>query len=165
VGEPVILDAQPDNPEDENAIGVLRLDGKQIGYIDRGMAASLIDDLTDFTAFVAGIGRGGGPGYLGVSLLVAVNDGQDETVVSAYARQVLEAEGNLGRSARQMVRLRRRQLRRALRAAPSGASALRWAFLALAGRTGSCNVVVGEAAVSLLTELDVSRSITPFGLP
>ena len=65
VGEALILDAEPDNPEDENAIRVLRLDGKQIGYIERDMAARLVDDLTDFSAFVAGVGRAGGPGYLG----------------------------------------------------------------------------------------------------
>lgn len=35
VGEALILDAEPDNPQDENAIRVLRLDGKQIGYIER----------------------------------------------------------------------------------------------------------------------------------
>jgi hypothetical protein len=34
---------------------VLRLDGKQIGYIEREMAARLVDDLTGFSAFVAGV--------------------------------------------------------------------------------------------------------------
>jgi HIRAN domain len=44
VDEPLILDAEPDNPEDENAIRVLRLDGKQISYIERDMAARLVEE-------------------------------------------------------------------------------------------------------------------------
>ena len=98
VGEPLILDAEPDNPEDENAVRVLRQDGKQIGYLERAMAARLVNDLSDFSAFVAGIGRGGTGPYLGVALMMVVNDGQDAAVVEAYARRTLEEEGNLSRS-------------------------------------------------------------------
>jgi hypothetical protein len=139
VGEPLILDAEPDNPEDENAIRVLRRDGKQIGYIEREMAARLVDDLTDFSAYVAGVGRGGGP-YLGVSLLMVVNDGETEAVVNAYARQTLEDEGNLvrspvqgreaGRAGQRGRRTRRTpsQVQRSDRDVP-----LRWALLSLAG--------------------------------
>jgi hypothetical protein len=140
VGEALILDAEPDNPEDENAIRVLRLDGKQIGYIERDMAARLVDDLTDFRAFIAGIGRGGGPGYLGVSLLMVVNDGADDAVVNAYARRVLEAEGNLGRSTVQQgapgrSHQRRRWTRRAAsrEETPDRGVPWRWAVLSLAG--------------------------------
>jgi len=115
VCEPLILDAAPDNPKDENAIRVLRENGEQIGYLERAMAARLVADLSDFSAFVAGVGRGGGP-YLGVSLLMVVNDGQDAAVVEAYARRILEEEGNLGRSPVQM----------------RGTGGIRWALLALA---------------------------------
>jgi HIRAN domain len=142
VGEAVILDAEPDNPEDENAIRVLRVDGKQIGHLERGMAARLVDDLTDFSAFVAGIGRGGGPGYLGVSLLIVVNDGENAPVVEAYARRALAAEGNLGRSAPSIIERGRVTLRRPLRQRPSaGASPLRWTLLTVGG------VVLGAVAV------------------
>ena len=51
---------------------MLREGGKQIGYLERRMAVRLVDELSDYTAFVAGVGRGGGP-YLGVSLLMVVH--------------------------------------------------------------------------------------------
>lgn len=89
VGERLELVAEPDNPKDENAIRVLREDGKQIGYIKRSLAARLVDDLSDFRAFVAGIGRGRDGRYLGVSLLIVVHDGEADAVVETYARQVL----------------------------------------------------------------------------
>jgi HIRAN domain-containing protein len=98
VGEALVLEAEPDNPHDENAVRVLREDGKQIGYLEWGTAARLVDDLSDFRAFVAGVGRGRGP-YLGVSLLVIVGGGEDDAAVETHARRVLEAEGNLGHSA------------------------------------------------------------------
>jgi hypothetical protein len=87
-GEPLELIAEPDNPHDENAIKVLREDGKQIGYVKRSLVARLVDDLSDFRAFVAGIGRGRDGRYLGVSLIV-VHDGEDDAAVEAYARRVL----------------------------------------------------------------------------
>jgi hypothetical protein len=88
-GEPLELIAEPDNPHDENAIKVLREDGKQIGYVKRSLAARLVDDLSDFRAFVAGIGRGRDGRYLGVSLLIVVHDSEDDAAVDAYARRVL----------------------------------------------------------------------------
>jgi hypothetical protein len=87
-GEPLELIAEPDNPHDENAIKVLREDGKQIGYVKRSLVARLVDDLSDFRAFVAGIGRGRDGRYLGVSLLIVVHDGEDDAAVEAYARRV-----------------------------------------------------------------------------
>jgi hypothetical protein len=139
VGEPLFLDAEPDNPEDENAVRVLRRDGKQIGYLERAMAARLVDDLSDFSAFVAGIGRGGTGPYLGVALMMVVNDGQEAAVVEAYARRALEAEGNFGRETTVSKIARRKSMR--LRGTPStGASPLRWALLTVAG------FVLGAAA-------------------
>jgi HIRAN domain len=144
VGEPLVLDAEPDNPEDENAVRVLRRDGNQIGYLERAMAARLVDDLSDFTAFVAGIGQGGTGPYLGVALMMVVNDGQDAAVVEAYARGALEAEGNLGRSApeaRWIEGQRRRRSRRSQRTPSDGASPLPWALLTITA------IAVGAAAV------------------
>jgi HIRAN domain-containing protein len=103
VGEALVLDAEPDNPVEENAVRMLRRDGQQIGYLEHGMAARLVDDLSEFTAFVAGIGQGGGGPYLGVSLLIVDNDGQDAAAVAAYARAVLE-----GRLRNQLKRRARR---------------------------------------------------------
>lgn len=99
VGEALILEPEPDNPKDKNAVRVLRENGKQIGYVERKMAARLVDDLSDFSAFVARVRRGGDGPYLGVALLIVVNDGRDTAVVEAYAREVLEAEGNFVREA------------------------------------------------------------------
>jgi HIRAN domain len=147
VGELLFLDAEPDNPEDENAVRVLRRDGKQIGYLERAMAARIVDDLSDFTPFVAGIGRGGTGPYLGVALLMVVNDGQDAAVVEAYARRTLEAEGNFGRSAPEARSiegrwsLRRRRPRRPRSTSSHRASPLRWALLTITG------IAVGAAAV------------------
>ena len=121
VGESLILDPEPHNPKDANAVRVLREDGKQIGYLERKMAARLVDDLSDFSAFVAGVGRGRGP-YLGVSLLIVANDGRETADVDDYARGVLEAEGNFGSTA----------VRRA--------GDLRWAYFALGIALGTVGV-------------------------
>lgn len=67
------------------------------------MAAPLVDNLTDFSAFVAGVGQGGGP-YLGIALMIVVNEGQDAAAVEAYARRVLEGEGRLGDPPRKHAR-------------------------------------------------------------
>ena len=143
VGEPLILDAEPDNPEDENAVRVLRQDGKQIGYLERAMAARLVDELSDFSAFVAGIGRGGTGPYLGVALMMVVNDGEDSSVVEAYAHGALEAEGNFGRAAPVNTMGRRRRLTfrrlRSRETPSSGASPLPWALLTV-------GLVLGAAA-------------------
>lgn len=87
-GEPIILEPEPDNPQHENAVRVLRKDGRQIGYLERGMAAQLIDNLGEVSAFVAGVDRGGP--YLSVSLLMVVRDGHEVTVAATFARQVLK---------------------------------------------------------------------------
>ena len=47
VGETVILRREPTNPYDCNAIMVLRINGEQIGYINRFLAATLASKLDD----------------------------------------------------------------------------------------------------------------------
>jgi HIRAN domain len=143
VGEPLILDAEPGNPEDENAVRVLRRDGKQIGYLERTMATRLVDDLSDFSAFVAGVGRGGSGPYRGVALLVVVNDGENAAVVEAYARRALEAEGNLGRArgVSKFVEYKRPRRSRSRKTLSSGASPLRRALLTATA------IVVGAVAL------------------
>jgi len=134
VGETLLLDAEPDNPEDENAVRVLRQDGKQIGYLERATAARLVDELSDFSAFVAGIGRGSTGPYLGVALMMVVNDGKESSIVEAYARRALEAEGNFGRGAPVSTMGRRLTLRRlrSHKVRSGGPSPIRWALLTVA---------------------------------
>jgi hypothetical protein len=87
VGERILLEPEPENPQYDHAVRLLREDGRQIGYLERGMAARLIDDLAAFTAFVAGIPAGP---YLSVSLLMVMHEGRDAAAVEAYAHQVLK---------------------------------------------------------------------------
>ena len=102
VGETIVLEAEPDNPVEENAVRTVRRDGRQIGYLEHATAARLADDLNDFSAFVAGIGPGGGGPYLDVSLLIVANEGQDAAAVAAYAHRVLE--GRLGNQRKRRAR-------------------------------------------------------------
>lgn len=75
---------------------------KQIGYLERDMAAQLVDDLTDFSAFVAGVGRPTTSRYRGVALLIVVNDGEDAASVEACARRALAEDRDISaRPARQ----------------------------------------------------------------
>jgi hypothetical protein len=87
-GERVVLEAEPDNPQHENAVRVLRKDGSQIGYIAPRMTTHLVADLAGFTAFVAGIDHGGP--YLKVSLLLVLNDGADAGAFESYVRRLLQ---------------------------------------------------------------------------
>jgi hypothetical protein len=93
VGEPLLLLPEPDNPHDENAIKVLREDGKQIGYLDAGLAARLASEGDgDYHAFIAGVGRGGG-GLYGVAVLIVVNAGDaSDAATEQYARRVLSKD-------------------------------------------------------------------------
>jgi hypothetical protein len=102
VGESIILEAEPDNPVEENAVRTLRRDGRQIGYLEHATAVRLADDLNDVSAFVAGIGPSGGDPYLDVSLLIVANDGEDAAAVAAYARGVLD--GRLGNRRKRRAR-------------------------------------------------------------
>ena len=106
------------------------------------MAARLANDLSDCHAFIAGVGQGGGR-YLGVALLMVVNDGQDEAAVGAYARRVLEEEGTFTRE-----RVPERRVRRRLRLTVSRDDRdeerndvpLHWSLVALGVASGSAAV-------------------------
>ncbi len=71
---------------------MLREDGRQVGYLERDMAAQLVNDLSDFSAFVASMRRPKRSRYYGVGLLIVVMEGQSTGVVEAYARDVLAAD-------------------------------------------------------------------------
>jgi hypothetical protein len=89
VGEPLVLEHEPDNPHDINAIRVLRTTGEQIGYLTRELAGEVVSrGPGDFYAFVAGIGRADG-GLYGVALLIIVADTDDDAAVERYADRVL----------------------------------------------------------------------------
>jgi hypothetical protein len=87
-GEPIVLEAEPDNPQHEHAVRVLREDGSQIGYVAARMASHLAANLAGFTAFVADIDRGGP--HLEVSLLLVLNEGAGTAAVESYARRLLQ---------------------------------------------------------------------------
>ncbi|TMQ47311.1 MAG: hypothetical protein E6K73_13840 [Candidatus Eisenbacteria bacterium] len=94
VGELLVLEHEPDNPHDINAIRVLRESGEQIGYLPRDFAGQVVSRIAkgyDFHAAIAGIGRArGGVGPYGVALLIIVDrDGVDRESVSEYAVRVL----------------------------------------------------------------------------
>jgi len=92
VGEPLTLEHEPDNPHDINAMRVLRRTGEQIGYLERDFAGQVVSGRakgTDYLAFVAAVGRGGGR-LDGVALLIVVNDDDvGDATVGRYVRRVL----------------------------------------------------------------------------
>ena len=60
VGDRLVLEHEPDNPHDVNAIRVLRQNGEQIGYLDREFAGQVVSRSAKgwkFHATMAGIGR------------------------------------------------------------------------------------------------------------
>jgi hypothetical protein len=63
----LVLEPTLDNPHDINAIKGLKTTGKQIGYLTRELASTVVSHGPGaFSAFVAGIGPGGG-GLYGVA--------------------------------------------------------------------------------------------------
>ena len=91
-GEPIVLDAEPANPQHETAVRVLRKDSSQIGYVVQRMATHLITDLAGVTAFVASMDNSGP--YLEVSLLLVINEGADRAAIESYARRLLQGRGD-----------------------------------------------------------------------
>jgi HIRAN domain len=89
VGAPLLLEAKPNNPGDENVIRVLGEDGQQIGYLERDLAARLVNHLGELSAFAASIHRPKFSPYYGVWLLIVLSEGQSAEVVQGYAREVL----------------------------------------------------------------------------
>ncbi len=85
VGEDILLERQPNNPHDENAIAVRRRNtGDQIGYLSREVAQTLVrqaDAGKEFSAEVAEIIGGGGwlsDKNLGVILTIGLDDPEAE---------------------------------------------------------------------------------------
>ena len=78
MGELLVLEHEPDNPHDINAIRVLRETGEQIGYRPRDFAGEVVPRAAKGAAFyaaIAGIGRAGGRGPCGVALLIVATTG------------------------------------------------------------------------------------------
>jgi len=96
VGELLVLEHEPDNPHDINAIRVLRQNGEQIGYLQREFAGEVVSRSAkgwQYHAVIAGIGRSRRSALYGVSLLLIVDgDGASDAEVMAYAREVLSRE-------------------------------------------------------------------------
>ena len=92
MGDLLVLEPEPDNPRDINAIRVLRRNGEQIGYLEREFAGQVVPRTAKgwgFHALVAGVGRSKG-GLYGMALLMVVeNDGASDEEVAAYGRRVL----------------------------------------------------------------------------
>jgi HIRAN domain len=91
VGAPLLLEAKPNNPGDENVIRVLREDGQQIGYLERDLAARLVNHLSELSAFAVSVHRPKFSPYYGVWLLIVLAEGQSAEAVKGYARGVLAA--------------------------------------------------------------------------
>lgn len=56
-GEAVMLDPEPDNPHDPNAVRVVSSRGVQIGYVSRAAAAQLVRDLESGCPYQAAIDK------------------------------------------------------------------------------------------------------------
>ena len=91
VGAPLLLQAKPHDSGNENVIRVLRDDGEQIGYLERDLAARLVNHLSELSVFAASIHRPKFSPYYGVWLLIVLTEGQSAEVVQSYAREVLTA--------------------------------------------------------------------------
>ena len=93
LGELLVLEPEPDNPHDINAMRVLTQRGEQVGYLERDFAGQVVSRSArgwGFHALVAGIGRAGGSGLYGMALLIVVeNDGATDGEVAGYGRRVL----------------------------------------------------------------------------
>jgi HIRAN domain len=96
VGELLVLEHEPDNPHDVNAIRVLRETGEQIGYLEREFAGQVVSRSAkgqNFHAVIAGIGRPRRSVPYGVALLIIVENGSaSDAEVVAYAREVLSQD-------------------------------------------------------------------------
>ena len=93
VGDLLVLEHEPDNPHDINAIRVLRQNGEQIGYLEREFAGEVVSRSAKgrrYHVVIAGIGRPHRCAPYGVALLIIVeDDGASDAEVANYARAVL----------------------------------------------------------------------------
>ncbi len=105
VGDLLVLEHEPDNPHDINAIRVLRQNGEQIGYLEREFAGEVVSRSAKgrtYHAVIADIGRPRRSAPYGVALLIIVEeDGASDAEVANYAREVLsrdrQVEGTVSR--------------------------------------------------------------------
>jgi hypothetical protein len=96
VGELLVLEHEPNNPHDINAIRILRQTGEQIGYLEREFAGEVVSRSAkgrQYHAVIAGIGRPHRGAAYGVALLIiAEDDGASDAEVADYARGVLSRD-------------------------------------------------------------------------
>jgi hypothetical protein len=96
VGEMIVLEHEPDNPHDINAVRLLRQSGEQIGYLEREFAGQVVSRSAKgvmFHAAIAGIGRPRRSAPYGVALLIIVNEGEaTDAEVATYVREVLRRD-------------------------------------------------------------------------
>jgi hypothetical protein len=96
VGELLVLEHEPDNPHDIDAIRVLNQNGEQIGYLEREFAGEVVSRSAKgrvYRAAVAGIGRPRRSAFYGVALLIIVDDGSaTDPEAEAYARDILSRD-------------------------------------------------------------------------
>jgi len=111
VGELLVLEHEPDNPHDINAIRVLRQTGEQIGYLEREFAGEVVSRTAKgrhYHAIVAGIGQPLRSRFYGVALLIVVEDhGASDAEVVAYAHEILSRDRRVGASAPEVPRTAR----------------------------------------------------------
>jgi hypothetical protein len=93
VGDLLVLEHEPDNPQDINAVRVITRRGEQIGYLERHLAGEVVSRRAkgwSFHALVADVARAGGQGPYGVALLIVVeHHGVTDAEVALYGRRVL----------------------------------------------------------------------------
>jgi hypothetical protein len=108
VGELLVLEHEPDNPHDINAIRVLRQTGEQIGYLEREFAGDVVSRSAKgrhYHALIAGIGRPRRSRFYGVALLIVVeDDGASDAEIVAYAHEILRRDRRVGASASEISR-------------------------------------------------------------
>ena len=108
VGDLLVLEHEPDNPHDINAIRVLRQNGEQIGYLEREFAGEVVSRAAKgrtYHAVIAGIGRAHRSAPYGVALLILVEDhGASDAEVANYAREVLSRDRQVAAPASEIPR-------------------------------------------------------------
>lgn len=97
-GEALVLDSEPENPYDQNAIKVLRQNGQQLGYLKTELAEQVADEAASgftFTVFVKELTGGGHGESLGCNLLVIVGSpGETSQAATEYIHSVWRPVAN-----------------------------------------------------------------------
>ncbi len=93
VGDLLVLEHEPDNPHDINAIRVLRQNGR-IGYLEREFAGEVVSRSAKGRRY-----------HYGVALLILVEDhGTSDAEVANYAREVLSRDRQVAAPASEIPR-------------------------------------------------------------